>query len=92
MRRAIQRQRHNDRPPPKPDFMNQNELKVNTDGGFDEADRKKFEALAEPFLNDVSNLPKILQETINSNHSKNAASLVLNKQDLREATELLGQI
>lgn len=92
MRRAISRQRHNDATPPKPDFMNQNELKLNTDGGFDEADRKKFEQLAEPFLNEVENLPKILQETINSNHSKNAESLVLNKQDLREATEMLGEI
>ncbi|OHT01819.1 hypothetical protein TRFO_07381 [Tritrichomonas foetus] len=88
------KQRHALRPPPKPDFSPPVEMQViNTDIAFDENERKKFDALAEPFLSEsVSNLPQTLEETINNYHNKNAESLVLNKLDLENAKIKLSQI
>ena len=64
-----------------------------SDIAFDENERKKFAALAEPFLHEsVSNLPQMLEETINSFHNKNAESLVVNKLDLEGARNDLGSI
>lgn len=92
--RQFAHRRVNKGPPPKPEFLNnQTEIKPTVDLGIDEADRKKFEQLAEPFLKEpVSELPTILEREINNNYSQNAQSLVQNKQDLKEATDMLEQI
>ena len=53
---------------------------------FDEAERKKFDALAQQFLtDDVSDLPKRLEATINDYHNKNATLLANNASKLQTA-------
>ena len=57
---------------------------------FDEAERKKFDALAQGFLtDDVSDLPKRLEATINDYHNKNAVLLINNAEKMSTAADEL---
>ena len=61
--------------------------------GFDEAEAKKLDTLAQQFLtDDVADVPKQLEETINGSHNKNATLLVNNASKLRSAASDLENV
>jgi hypothetical protein len=64
-----------------------------SDVPFDEHERRKLDALAEPFLGkSVANLPAVLEGTINGYHNENASRLIEHADELARAQAELGQI
>lgn len=82
------RRRHVGPPPAPTNLKEELSNTTNVEFAFDEADRKKFDALAEPFLQqNITNLPGILERTINNAHNDNARELV-DKADTLKNTSI----
>ncbi|KAH0791531.1 hypothetical protein GPJ56_004518 [Histomonas meleagridis] len=65
----------------------------NNDIGFDEQEKKKIESLAEPYKDKpISELPQILETTINNYYNNNATSLIGNANLIGEAINGLNDI